>query len=127
MGPKKGKMMARNQMGSTTGSLVHADELLPDEVERGAGEAEGDELVDEHEHDGGVPKVGAREEGEVVRVVQELVAEGPVDGGGRRQRQRQHVQRGGQVDELELLRLPHGVHDLAAPKTNNYFLLLLLL
>ena len=75
--------------------------------------------MDEHEDDSGVAETGAREEGEGVGVVEEHVAEGPVDGGGRRQRQRQHVERGHQVDELELLRFPHRVHDLPAPPTKN--------
>ena len=105
---------ARGGALAEAAAVVEADELLPHEVERRAGEAEGDELVDEHEDHGGVAEAGAREEGEGVGVVQERVAEGPVHGGGRRQRQRQHVQRRQQVDRLELLGTPHRVHDLPA-------------
>jgi hypothetical protein len=95
-------------------AVVEADELLPDEVERGAGEAEGDELVDEHEHHGGVAEGRPREQRQRVGVRQQLVAERPVGGGGGREGQRQHVQRRQQVDGLELLRTPHRVHDLPA-------------
>jgi len=95
-------------------AVVEADELLPDEVERRAGEAEGDELVDEHEHDGGVAEGRPREQRQRVGVRQQLVPERPVHARRRRQRQRQHVQRRHQVDRLELLRPPHRVHDLPA-------------
>ena len=94
--------------------VVHPDHLLPHEVERGAGEAEGDELVDQHQDDGGVPPPRLGQQREGVGVRQKLVAEGPVGGGRRWQRQGEHVHRGHQVDVLELLRLPHGVHDLPA-------------
>ena len=93
-------------------AVVEADELLPDEVERGAGEAEGDELVDEHEDHRRVAPPGLGEQREGVGVRQQRVAERPVHGRRRRQRQREHVQRRHQVDVLELARLPHRVHDL---------------
>jgi hypothetical protein len=104
--------------------VVHPDHLLPHEVERRAREPERDELVDQHQDHRRVapPVLGQQREG--VRVVQKLVAERPVHGRRRRQRQREHVQRRQQVDVLELGRLPHGVHDLAAQKTNNYTLLI---
>ncbi|BAS83226.1 Os03g0244650, partial [Oryza sativa Japonica Group] len=88
-------------------AVVESDELLPDEVERRAGEAEGDELVDEHEHHGGVPERRARQQRQRIRVREQLVPERPVHARRRRQRQRQHVQRRHQVDRLELLRPPH--------------------
>lgn len=78
---------------ANTPGVVHSDHLLPHEVERGAGEAEGDELVDEHEDDGGVPPPGPWQQREGVGVRQQLVPEGPVHGSRRRQRQREHVQR----------------------------------
>ncbi|RWW03701.1 hypothetical protein GW17_00033112 [Ensete ventricosum] len=96
--------------------VMHSDHLLPHEVQRGAGEAEGDELVDQHQDDGGVPPPRLGQQREGVGVRQKLVAEGPVGGGRRRQRQGEHVHRGQQVDVLELLRFPHRVHDLPAHK-----------
>ncbi|URD82061.1 C-terminal domain phosphatase-like [Musa troglodytarum] len=77
--------------------VVHSDRLLPHEVQRGAGEAEGDELVDQHQDDGGVPPPRLGQQREGVGVRQKLVAEGPVGGGRRRQRQGEHVHRGQQV------------------------------
>lgn len=41
-------------------------------------------LVDEHEDDGGVTPSVSREEGEGVGVIQKLVAESPIHGRGRR-------------------------------------------
>jgi hypothetical protein len=95
-------------------AVVEADELLPHEVERGAREAEGDELVDEHEHHGDVAPPRAREQRQRVRVRQQRVAECPVGGRRGRQRQRHHVHRRQEVDGLELLGPPHRVHDLPA-------------
>ena len=97
--------------------VVHADGLLPDEVERRAGEAEGDELVDEHENHRRVAESRLRQQREGVRVGQQLVPKRPVHGRRRRQRQREDVHRCQQIDELELSRLPHGVHDLPAHTT----------
>jgi hypothetical protein len=95
-------------------AVVQADELLPHEVERRAREAEGDELMHQHQHHGGVAPRRARQKRQRVRVGQKLVPERPVHGRRGRQRQRQHVQRRHQVDRLELLRPPHRVHDLPA-------------
>ena len=39
-------------------------------------------LMNQHEDDGGVAEAGFGEEGEGVGVVEKLIAEGPVDGGG---------------------------------------------
>jgi hypothetical protein len=99
--------------------VVHADHLLPHEVERGARESERDELVDQHQNHRRVAPPGPRQQRERVRVGQQLVAERPVHGRRRGKRQREHVQRRHQVDVLELLRLPHRVHDLAAPKSSR--------
>ena len=95
-------------------AVVESDELLPDEVERRAGEAEGDELVDEHEHHRGVAPRRPRQQRQRVRVRQQRVPERPVRRRRRRQRQRQYVHRRQQVDRLELLRPPHRVHYLPA-------------
>lgn len=79
--------------------------------------------MDEHEDDGGVAPWGLGEEGEGVGVVEQLVAEGPVDGGGGGEGEGEDVQGGEEVDVLELLRLPHCMHDLPAnitpPITKN--------
>jgi hypothetical protein len=93
---------------------VHPHRLLPHEVERRAREAEGDELVDQHQHHRRVAPRRPRQQREGVGVRQQLVAERPVHGRRRRKRQREHVQRRQQVDVLELARLPHRVHDLPA-------------
>lgn len=72
--------------------------------------------MDEHQDNGGVAEPGLREEREGVGVVEELVAEGPVDGGGRRNGQREDVERGDQIYVLKLLGLPHCMHDLPVQK-----------
>ena len=92
--------------------VVHPDHLLPHEVERRAREPERDELVDQHQDHRRVAPPGLGQQREGVRVGQQLVAERPVHGRSRRQRQREHVQRRQQVDVLELGGLPHRVHDL---------------
>ncbi|KAG6511906.1 hypothetical protein ZIOFF_029985 [Zingiber officinale] len=97
------------------GGGVDPDDLLPHEVERRAGEAEGDELVDQHQDHRRVPPPRLRQQGERVGVRQQLVAERPVHRRRRRKRQREHIQRRQQVDVLELLGLPHRVHYLPAP------------
>ena len=102
----------RRRAAEHAGAAVDADGLLPHEVERRAGEAEGDELVDEHEHHRGVAPRRPRQQREGVGVVQQRVPERPVHRRRRRQRQRQHVRRRGEVDHLEPPRPPHGVHDL---------------
>ncbi|BAS94293.1 Os05g0447250, partial [Oryza sativa Japonica Group] len=98
---------AGERAGEDAAGAVHADRLLPHEVERGAREPERDELVDQHQDHRRVAPPGPRQQREGVRVRQQRVAERPVHGRRRRQRQREHVQRRHQVDVLELLRLPH--------------------
>ncbi|RWV90198.1 hypothetical protein BHE74_00033162 [Ensete ventricosum] len=68
--------------------------------------------MDQHQHHRRVTERRPGQKRERVRVVEQRIAEGPVHARRRRQRERQHVQSGQQVDGLELLRLPHGVHDL---------------
>lgn len=70
--------------------------------------------MDEHKNNGSITPSSLGKERESIGVVEKLVAECPVYGGGGRQRQRKHVQCGHQIDIFELLRLPHGVHNLPA-------------
>lgn len=98
--------------------VVNADHLLPDEVERRTGEAEGDELVDQHQHHRRVAPPRLRKQRKGVGVVEKAVAERPVHGGGGRQSQGEDVESCHEVDELELLRLPHGVHYLTEAKAS---------
>lgn len=43
------------------------------------------DLVNEHEDNGGITETVLGEEGECIGMVEKLVSEGPVHGGGRRQ------------------------------------------
>lgn len=70
--------------------------------------------MDEHEDDSGIAEAGLGEEGEGVGVGEELVAEGPIHGGGGGQGEGEDVESGEQVDVLELLGLPHCVHNFPA-------------
>lgn len=67
--------------------------------------------MNEHENDAGVTPAVARKEGEGVGVVEELVAEGPVDGSCGWQGEGEHINCGYKINVLELLRLPHCMHD----------------
>lgn len=49
------------------------------------------DLVNEHKDNCGVTEAGFREEREGVGVVEKLVAERPVDGGSRRNRERKYI------------------------------------
>ena len=72
--------------------------------------------MDEHDDDCCIPESRPREQREGIGMIEQHVAEGPIHCSCRRKGESQHIERGKQVHELELLRLPHGVHDLSATK-----------
>lgn len=71
-------------------------------------------LMDEHEEDGDISSRRFGQQLKCICVVQQRISEGPVDGHGRRDGQREDVECGKQVDILELHGSIHGVHDLPA-------------